>query len=164
MPKRPKFWIHRTRRFWFGVCLLVLMVGGTLLMGYYRVDLRHQSLKSLPDDLVETIHRIRLADAGFRLSRAREVIPKGPYTGVGFLPSTWSFETEQEYGFKALPSFKRFKLEGRSGRSITGWNLFIPGTLPIALVMILWPLWMYRAERKEKKLYEGEEPTPEQEG
>jgi|GEM_PF-4093343 len=156
LPRRPKIWIHRTRRFWFGLLLLVLLTAYLILTGFFRAAVAHRSARSSSGGSVRYNEiELEAGDGGLQLTRARSHVgPSYVARGWGRLhPSAWTFQTfPSTSGVKWLPSLQLghpLDLTDDLDQSTT--RVFLPAWPLIALLCILWPLHLHRADLKEAR-------------
>jgi hypothetical protein len=147
-PQRPKLWLLRTRRFWFGVGILVLLISLWLGSGAYSADfyVRLDS-KSGKENCV--CYYFSSAQEGTLLFlRSSELGTSGTYYG-SLKPWGYDFE-KSSFELTLFPIvYSHWPVNLGASSTITFTKLSLPLWLPVLLWLIVWPLWIRRLTRKE---------------
>lgn len=142
MPQRPKLWIHRTRRFWVGLVILLLLLAGYFISGEGSLECSATRFGTASNDY-GTYVELELERGGLLVSK--QLDPFAPTRSM--MGRTWSFYFNSSYaslGTKLTPDWDYDPDE---------WHLFIPlWPLPI-LWAAFWISRMVRAERRELKKF-----------
>ena len=77
MPQRPKLWIHRTRRFWVDLAVLVLLVMAFITTSNLRIEARYQ--KDSADPAVAYGNRCLQISGAFKDSSFSFFVMNGPF-------------------------------------------------------------------------------------
>ena len=156
---RPKLWLLRTRRFWFGILLLMLLVGTWIGSMNCNITVRHHGFILDPEinnqsgsqdlDYARGCISLTKGDVSWRdLDDPSNTIP-----GT-FLKQPWSWiYSEEIYESMIFPNFYSESHAGAGGARISSSevrkHLTLPLWLPVLLWLIIWPLWIRRLTRKE---------------
>ena len=160
MSKRPTLWIHHTRRFWFGLALLLLMTGFVTAMGYYACLTSYRTKRPpiTPHGNADTIDYVAgFTHGGFMYHRT------DPSTHLYHLHSAymhhsigkWSVVFGERIGFKPLPEITFVDWQGMEQSDEP--YLFLPLWPLVVIAAILWPIWMHRADKKEAETFANPE-------
>lgn len=142
MSRRPKFWLHRSSRFWWGLLLLLILLaawlltmakGGRFLYNYDGTNSEHRC-------------RIALRSGGLDLDFDHWTLAKG--TGTPSPRSEWRFDSASSIGATLSAEF-----EWRNEHDYRSLHLFVPLWIPLLGWVFLWPLWMHRADKKEAAIF-----------
>jgi hypothetical protein len=155
-PQRPRLWIHRTRRFWVGLLLLIGLIVGLMWVGSYRWSATYSPPSTILDTTRSSDYELSLIGGGIEFEKSVWTFPAS-YPWAIRSTHDWSFETDtQQKPIVWRPEWLNMGLgHSRFGPEVV--RVFIPlWPLPI-LWAIVWPIWMIRAERRELKAY-GESP------
>lgn len=158
-PQRPKLWLLRTRRFWFGVAVLFFLISVYAESCIYSGRIHYSSRSDNTYDLgfihgnwVFTL-RIDAATCGDRyysLDKNPGIDrPRTPYTSYR---NPFKFgERDQTPVNSSNIDYILFVMESpySSQPSTTGCTITLPLWLPVLLWLIVWPLWIRRLTRKE---------------
>lgn len=140
MADRPKFWLHRTARFWLGLAGLVFLYGAWLSTGVVRWRVARWS--NTPSDSTEWIAMI--GGGGIKVTRIQRDYPI-TYPGSG--SSGWDIAFQTHFQKMCWAA------EWNQGNGPTGfmpnWGAFVPLWMFPVLWTILWPLQLHRADKKE---------------
>ena len=167
MSQRPKMWIHRTRRFWFGLITLILLTGFDLAMGYFACLVAYQekpsSFRGLRGWSPEIVHVSGFLDGGFLYHRTVSSNYYYQYSYRTLARSSsastgkWTYGLAEKMGFRLLPQTTYTDPFGNVCKDET--YLFLPLWPLILLGAIIWPIWMHRADKKEVEIFAT--PTPD---
>ena len=147
-PQRPKPWLLRTRRFWFGMWVLFLLTGTWIGAGQFTGSLEYVSeLKG--ESRFSTFSLIAISNGKMIISQKPNTITCANLwcrawnrnNGYDFWPKPFDTEVTGE----TYQLYSDFGVVGPS----TGWVIQIPLWLPVLLWLIIWPLWIRRLTRKE---------------
>jgi hypothetical protein len=131
MADRPKFWLHRTARFWLGLAGLVFLYGAWISTGIVRWQVARWS--NTPSDSTEWIAMI--GGGGIKVTRIQRDYPI-TYPGSGSSGWDTAFQTH----------FQKMRLAAE-------WTPYSEAFVPLwmfpVLWTILWPLQLHRADKKE---------------
>ncbi len=145
MSQRPKFWIHRTSRFWGGLLILLFLLAAWILTmtrsfhtnygasnsgSWMRVfsSVGGGGLQLDSQHYAYTTPRSRASSSDWRSWTSDGL-------GVRFLPELkWTDELDVRYRERSL-------------------KVFLPFWLPLLGWTFIWPLWMHRADKKEALLF-----------
>lgn len=144
MSGRPTFWMHRTRRFWFGLIAILLLSAFTLSLAFYRHQVTYIPITLGPNP--SPALRLALEDGSLVMERRRVLIRSSPPT-----TSEWRFETTRHYGFALAPSFSTN--DSSSRRSSRNFLLVLPFWPLILVLFVLWPIWMHRGDKMEEEAF-----------
>jgi hypothetical protein len=155
MPQRPIFWIHRTRRFWLGLGVLVALVAGMIIIVNHTYELIYSANSVTANTWTTSSYIIGLQDGGIEFSRVVNHYDAGPFpSSIPTSGSHWGHRTSFGYEIRFLPSYRTIATS--HGRT---QQLFLPVTLFILIHIIIWSLWMHRIDKKEIAYYQSTEPT-----
>ncbi|MCH7227298.1 hypothetical protein [Haloferula sp. A504] len=145
MAQRPKLWIHRTRRFWVGAGVLLLLIGTTATFGFcvFRATIALPAESNLKIGIwqITTAHGIATHEGGIIYWREATIIDD----------SRTQFDFAARYQrprYRWLPGHISFPPELGADPAF-----FLPlWPLPV-LWAIFWITRMVRAERRELKKF-----------
>jgi len=150
-PKRPKFWLHRSRRFWGGLVVILMLSALWVASMCFEICMSCDRTGLS----ISALDHVRFASVGLKRGGAgANFFELGnqsiPLTGSNI----WSWKSiEGSKTFQWLPSFnsRRTKIPVHE----TNITFFLP-LWPFPLLwLILWPLWMARADKKEELRFRG---------
>ncbi|OYV05550.1 MAG: hypothetical protein CFE26_11015 [Verrucomicrobiales bacterium VVV1] len=146
-PQRPKLWLLRTRRFWFGVGMLMLLIACWLLSPRYLAQ--------------ASVYRSEIRGGAVYVHFFGVFIEDGllgPFSGsYDYVPGPsddlpnwfdWFFETSDNSSLSYIPKHW-IVTETKTELSPSRTYILLPLWLPILLWLIIWPLWIRRLTRKE---------------
>jgi hypothetical protein len=154
LPQRPKFYLHRSRRFWNGLALLFILSAWLMAAWFqpFKITFGNwNSYSSWRGDMLDSVS-ITQMDGGLILCLEEY---RNPFYGVAAI-ATWKSEFEKlapfssssHYGFS--PDCSTSKGSWGSSREV-----FVPIWLLIAVWAILWPLWIRRGDKLEEKRFQS---------
>ncbi|MEM9238149.1 MAG: hypothetical protein AAGB14_15365 [Verrucomicrobiota bacterium] len=152
MSERPTFWIHRTRRFWMGLTLLILLTTFILIIGYFACIVGYQKSTAPPTagwPPGRTYHMAGFHSGGFVYHRTNSPFYRMHlrFKGTG----KWAFAWEERMGFNLLPQVTFVDHLGLTHDDEP--YLFIPLWPLIPLVAAVWITRMFRSEKRELQQY-----------
>ena len=146
-PQRPKLWLLRTRRFWFGMGILSVLIALWLCSPHYI-----GSACVNRSEVRNGIAYVRYL--GIATEEGLVVPYSGSYErtlGISNDPPDtfqWEFEREEEALLSYIP--KRWIVnESNTEQSFSRTFVLLPLWLPVLLWLIIWPLLIRRITRKE---------------
>jgi len=158
MNVRPKFWIHRSGRFWWGLLILVTILAGWFLTVFSESEiLREVSAPS--GGFSES--RFSINNGGIGVSWNDGSLVGGTTSRS---PARWkvSFH-ESRRGLKLAPewdwsdtTYPAAKGSGRPSSRFRQLTVFFPLWIPLLGWVILWPLRMHRADKAEDARLRGQ--------
>ncbi len=166
LPQRPKFYLYRSRRFWGGLVVLMLLVSSCLSFPYSAVGLsyRRPSITDRCGTIIFYPPDIPIG-VSFDTDHYKElVLHKGTLWFIWNTPKVGSgrWASDEWHGFHhtgvdfsessfEVPSSPSHKQQGY----LTPAHLGIP-FWPLPLIWaILWPLWIRRGDKLEEKRFKS---------
>lgn len=145
MNRRPKFWIHRSARFWLGLLGFAFMLGSWIVSSFWVVEVRNLSIGS------SSFSSFRAGFGGGGIMIEKSYI-EGSAGEFGAAHSEWSTRITRIPGMGLNPNFEWFADKGRwhKPRRI---ELFIPLWIFLLPCSLGWIVWMYRGDKREEKLF-----------
>lgn len=134
MSQRPKFWMHRTARFWWGLLMLLLLQGAWLFAAY-----RGATLTCYGGPGSHSRFAILYGGAEFYIFQ-----PEAGWSK----PRNWYFQREYQSGIRLEPVFTSDTIYSTA----SAWKIFLPGWIPVLIWLIWWPLWMRRGDKVEDSI------------
>lgn len=146
MTRRPKFWLHRSHRFWLGLAMMIFLTAFWWSFCFFRYKLSyiiqtplHRQQYWITLEQGRCMYRDDLYDV-----RSSRLLPHA---------RNWMSEFDRRPG--AMLGFEweitdSFYIFGVSKTRTFGIPLWIP---PL-IWAVLWPLWMRRADRREARLFD----------
>lgn len=161
MSRRPKFWNHRSGRFWRGFGIFLFLFGAWILtmFSYTEVGYLHYGLPS------SRFATLKLGNGGLQGIWTTHTY-KIPGSGTPSPHSEWVFKLRESNGANLAPEFSRRERDDHFYFSETRSHLFLPLWLPVLGWIILWFYRMHRQDKQEEMFFgsqpEGgdEETTP----
>ncbi|MEM1082744.1 MAG: hypothetical protein AAGI48_01370 [Verrucomicrobiota bacterium] len=154
MPERPSIWIHRTRRFWFGLLVILFLSGFSLTMGFYTCSIHWFTPDGKPVPYAVfrgktwvdgTSRSLGFTHGGFQYSKRYGTSrPKAKTYPPKFM---WG----KNEGYEFLPSAGEQLRFGYYGES--HHRVFVPLWPLVATLTAIWTIWMFLAERRDLKRY-----------
>ncbi len=149
LPQRPKFYLHRLRRFWGGLVVLILLFGWWYLAQRKDLEIELSRWETIAPGYDDTSDRFNLSQTSGSLKfeyRHDELGNLGVKSH-----SYWDLEMDQSgtgYDTNRWPS----------GRIVSQAAEFeLEFSLPIWILLflwaILWPLWIRRGDKLEDKRF-----------
>ena len=133
MSRRPKFWMHRSRRFWWGLLILLMLQGAWIYASFSGAMMGYRE----PSGSKSGALAVELGGVRFSRVHYSRTTPGSTIE--------WYFDAYGLRGMKLEPEFNR--ADFRSG----GYRLsmFLPGWIPVLIWVLWWPLWMRRGDKAE---------------
>ena len=143
MNRRPKFWIHRSSRFWSGLLVMLLLFGAWIHSMQRGISVIYWTEGKDAINLTAGITQGGLqaeyafwANAGSgATTRTRHWLAHGSPAGARLIPRL------------------EWKKRMQSGLPLRYFQLFIPLWIPLLAWIGYWLWWMRRGDVKEDKLY-----------
>lgn len=147
MARRPKFWIHRSGRFWRGFAVFLFLFAAWVLTMFSHSEVRysHSDLSSA------RVASLTLEDGGLRAAWTTEIY-KAASSRAPSPRSDWDFDLRESHGARLSPEFSRKTSDWRYG-SETNLHLFLPLWLPLLAWTVFWIYRMYRQDQREEKMF-----------
>ncbi len=143
MSQRPTFWIHRTRLFWFGLAMLVVLTVVLMVSCCSHFEIRREAAtRGSAGRSHITLQRMGYQEGCLYWRRSAGW--SGWSTTGG---ADWAHSLTEHYGFWWLPKVSWDEWGNGSQR------VFIPIWPLIVLWCFLWPWWMHRSEKKMVERY-----------
>ncbi|WP_193213538.1 hypothetical protein [Luteolibacter marinus] len=142
MDRRPKLWMHRTFRFWWGFGLLLLVFAAWLGSMSFSISIgcNHYSATSI------TCYWVGLDSGG-----ARGLIERWDWnTPPPRWGDRWEIRRDRRPGVILRPRLSRSKINGPP-QTVEFDTAFLPLWVPLLAWAVCWPLWMHRADKKEAR-------------
>ena len=142
------FWIHRTRLFWFGLAVLVVMAAMLVVTCKQSLELKHWRTVYSPSR-APVFQRVEggLEGGGVFFAWQEDWHFSWGPKSTGFF-SRWRFSSHPFPGFVSWP---RWESDDTSG--LSSFSLHVPIWPAIVLWCFLWPWWMHRSEKKMVERY-----------
>lgn len=142
-------WIHRTRRFWSGLLLIVFVCGYVGFTACFRTELRHRACRPGAGHLDLRDVTLSMEAGGFRFERE---ILRFPSIAGYRVPGGWDSRFQRRFAFEVWPSWK---VEA-SPPDVSKHHLLLP-LWPLAVLLFpLWPLYLHHADHREARRYATE--------
>ena len=145
MSQRPSFWLHRSSRFWRGLVLLLLLLGCWIYTSLDGAQVGRWTHRT--GNLMSFLLSADRGGLGisYHLNTEMGGLPSGTSKGG------WYFRSYSR-GAKLAPSFE-WMSRHRGRYPEKTYELFVPLWIPLGLWVVLWPLWMHRADKKEDLVF-----------
>lgn len=177
-PQRPKLWLLRTRRFWFGVWMLILLIGnwiGSILFdgGIERIQSSVHTIETRVGGLSYYLSNFWWVDYDsgcFSVHWGKRNLSVG-FGSYEPPPEVWNRWFQKADAIRSEPGMENYpigpcyfpKMIGSSGNresiqdgqagTLEYW-ITLPLWLPVLFWLIIWPLWIRRLTRKEATHFE----------
>lgn len=149
---RPKLWIHRTRRFWFGLLLIVFLWGYVAYTSCYRTEVRRRTIEVGSVEAKQRELSVSMEAGGIDFRRSGMDFPASFAKGMPTWPQ-WDLDTRKRFRFEPWPQLGPASPEA-SGL-VVDRGLFLPVWPLAVLAMILWPIHLHRADIREAQRFGG---------
>ena len=152
LPKRPKFYLHRSRRFWGGLVFLLVLTSWMFATCHvpFRLTVGKWTSFSGWRGTQQNGAGISMQDGGMVLF-FEHCNPGHPEFGS---PTDWQVDYQQidrsnsEFHYGFIPEYSNTSTSWE-----TSGEVFVPIWVIIILWTILWPLWIRRGDRKEEERF-----------
>ncbi len=149
MPHRPKLWIHRTRRFWVGLGVLLFLLALYFLSG--EGLLGFTAIRSATPTAPEIELELELGSGGLLISKDEDRV-----SSLHRHPISRGWDFDYYFIHIGFGTFWTPEWDHHRGE----WSLFLPlWPLPV-LWAVIWITRMVRAERRELKKWSGSLQEP----
>ncbi len=149
LPQRPKFYLHRSRRFWGGLVVLIFLFGLWHMAQRKSLELALTQRKAITPGYEDVCDYLTLSQrSGSFIFRYRH----DEFGNLGVKPPTsWDLEMDQSGAdpvAKVWPSgkFQMSAIDFEFEFSLPIWILLL-------FWAILWPLWIRRGDKLEEKRF-----------
>ncbi|QJE95602.1 hypothetical protein [Luteolibacter luteus] len=149
MSQRPKFWIHRSGRFWKGFGIFLFLFGTWIITMFStsHVDYSKYSASSS----VSASLTLNNGGLGFRSERSTSKTPSS-----GSRHSNWDIDTSRANGASLNPVFE-WKTHDYQLFSVKILRIFLPLWLPLVGWTAFWFYHMHRQDKREEKFYANQQ-------
>jgi hypothetical protein len=143
--QRPRFWIHRSGRFWRGFGIFLFLFGAWILTMHTTSHVRYSRYGA--SSSVSASLALNNGGLVFRWERAISKTPSSHSSG-----SDWDFDTSRSNGASLSPRFE-WKTYDYTLLLVTILHIFLPLWLPLAGWTLFWFYHMHRQDKREDSLY-----------
>lgn len=153
MSRRPRFWLHRSSRFWGGFLLLLLLLGGWLYTSLGGVQAGRWQYKHKPRHSTSLVISADRGGIGF----SYKVNPYFESVPAARSPTGWYLVSFRN-GARLMPEFI-WQSHDDPGLARKEFVIFLPLWIPLVLWIACWLRWMRRGDQGEDALYGGDPPS-----
>ncbi len=147
-PQRPKLWLLRTRRFWFGFGWLAFLIALWLGSGDCQASLSVELSSVKGVEVYKNVFGLFVENGTFGIERTFGTLYLFIDKLFQFGPWGWSFHQSDDE-INLLPKLYSKEFIGYGQAGFYDWRITLPLWLPVLLWLIIWPLWIRRLTRKE---------------
>lgn len=155
---RPRVWIHRSPRFWWGLGILVFLLAVWITSAALFLRATHAHVTP-PRQWREA--SFWLGNGGIGVEWNVWKIESGSFASI----SEWSTYSGRARDIGIAPSLV-WKEQGGTrdfGIAAVKSSIFLPLWLPVLAWLGIWLLWMHRSDKKEEAFYETTTAPPPRE-
>lgn len=145
MSQRPKFWIHRSGRFWRGFGIFLCLFGAWILTMFSTSHVRYSKYGTSSSVSVS----LALNNGGLRI-RSERATSKTPSSGSA--GSDWDIDTSRANGASLDPVFG-WTTHDYHLLSVKSLHIFLPLWLPLLGWTAFWFYHMHRQDKREERFY-----------
>lgn len=147
MSQRPKFWIHRSGRFWGGFAIFLFLFGAWILCMFSYAEVVHLKLHGSSMRSAS----LKLDDGG--IDGVWAIQTYAPASGRSFPSrSEWKFVLTQSKGAILKPELSRDR-QSWGHSTLERYRFFLPLWLPLLAWTLYWIYRMYRQDKREEALF-----------